>query len=69
MKNYEYTCCRRPVKNYNLVTEHFLSVIHECLDQRRRLSPGGSGVERSRQAQIDVVKENVIWLLSTDEER
>lgn len=55
--------------NYNSVTEHMLSVIHEHLELGHRLSSNRIVDRMGTKAQLDIDKEGVLMLLSSDEER
>ncbi|XP_021321753.1 uncharacterized protein LOC110437599 [Sorghum bicolor] len=57
------------VTNYNSVTEHMLSVIHEHLELGHRLSSNRIVDRMGTKAQLDIDKEGVLMLLSSDEER
>ncbi|EES16038.2 hypothetical protein SORBI_3008G109000 [Sorghum bicolor] len=63
------TLIAREVTNYNSVTEHMLSVIHEHLELGHRLSSNRIVDRMGTKAQLDIDKEGVLMLLSSDEER
>ncbi|XP_021309170.1 uncharacterized protein LOC110432709 [Sorghum bicolor] len=63
------TLIAREVTDYNSLTVHMLSVIHEHLDLESRRSAKVDGERQATRAQVDIDKEGVLMLLASDKKR
>ncbi|KAG0525338.1 hypothetical protein BDA96_06G047500 [Sorghum bicolor] len=63
------TLLAREVTDYNTLTVHMLSVIHEHLDLQSRRSAKIDGEQHATRARLEIDKEGVLMIMAQDEER